>query len=149
MNHPLPKPVDRRRDALAGLRVLDFTIVMSGPMCTRMLADAGADVVKVEAPGGDVVRQREPVRGGISTYYASMNCGKRSIVLDLQTDEGKRLARELAAQVDIVEARLIEVSLVVFPAYESARVSQVAATDSPAFGIDPRVVRFRLALQEH
>ena len=102
MNHPLPKPVDRRRDALAGLRVLDFTIVMSGPMCTRMLADAGADVVKVEAPGGDVVRQREPVRGGISTYYASMNCGKRSIVLDLQTDEGKRLARDLAAQVDIV-----------------------------------------------
>jgi CoA:oxalate CoA-transferase len=91
-----------RRDALSGLRVLDFTIVMSGPMCTRMLADAGADVIKVEPPDGDVVRQRPPVRGGISTYYASMNCGKRSVVLDLQTDEGKRLAMELAAQSDIV-----------------------------------------------
>ena len=94
-----PQP---RRDALAGLVVVDFTIVMSGPMCTRMLADAGADVIKVEAPDGDVVRQRDPQRGGISTYYASMNCGKRSIVLDLQTEEGRRLARDLALQADVV-----------------------------------------------
>jgi len=97
----LPSP-PTRRDALAGLRVVDFTIVMSGPMCTRMLADAGADVIKVEPPEGDVVRQRPPQRGGISTYYGSMNCGKRSVVLDLQTAEGKRLALELAAQADIV-----------------------------------------------
>jgi CoA:oxalate CoA-transferase len=93
--HPSP-------DALAGLQVLDFTIVMSGPMCTRMLSDAGADVIKVEPPDGDVVRQRAPVRGGISTYYASMNCGKRSIVLDLGTEDGRRLARELAAKADVV-----------------------------------------------
>jgi CoA:oxalate CoA-transferase len=91
-----------RAPALEGLRVVDFTIVMSGPMCTRMLADAGADVIKVEPPEGDVVRQREPLRGGVSTYYASMNCGKRSIVLDLQTAEGRRLARELALQADVV-----------------------------------------------
>jgi len=98
-----PSPPDTGRAApLAGLRVIDFTIVMSGPMCTRMLADAGADVVKVEPPDGDVVRQRPPQRGGMSTYYASMNCGKRSIVLDLQTDDGKRLARELVAQADVV-----------------------------------------------
>jgi CoA:oxalate CoA-transferase len=92
----------RRKPALAGLRVVDFTIVMSGPMCTRMLADAGADVIKVEPPDGDVVRQRPPQRGGVSTYYASMNCGKKSIVLDLQTDDGKRLARELVSKADIV-----------------------------------------------
>jgi crotonobetainyl-CoA:carnitine CoA-transferase CaiB-like acyl-CoA transferase len=91
-----------RAPALAGLKVVDFTIVMSGPMCTRMLADAGADVIKVEPPEGDVVRQRAPQRGGMSTYYASMNCGKKSIVLDLQTDEGKRLARELVAGADVV-----------------------------------------------
>jgi crotonobetainyl-CoA:carnitine CoA-transferase CaiB-like acyl-CoA transferase len=91
-----------RTDALHGLTVVDFTIVMSGPMCTRMLADAGADVIKIEPPEGDVVRQRPPIRGGISTYYASMNCGKRSIVLDLQTDEGRRLARELALKADVV-----------------------------------------------
>lgn len=82
--------------------MLDFTIVMSGPMCTRMLADAGADVVKVEAPAGDVVRQREPIHGGISTYFASMNCGKRSLVLDLSTSAGRRVARDLAVRADVV-----------------------------------------------
>jgi CoA:oxalate CoA-transferase len=91
-----------RQDALAGLKVVDFTIVMSGPMCTRMLADAGADVIKIEPPDGDVVRQRPPQRGGISTYYAAMNCGKRSVVLDLQTPEGRELARSLAAKADVV-----------------------------------------------
>jgi crotonobetainyl-CoA:carnitine CoA-transferase CaiB-like acyl-CoA transferase len=92
----------RRPDALAGLLVVDFTIVMSGPMCTRMMADAGADVIKIEPPDGDVVRQRPPMRGGISSYYASMNCGKRSLVLDLSTTEGKRLARALALKADVV-----------------------------------------------
>jgi crotonobetainyl-CoA:carnitine CoA-transferase CaiB-like acyl-CoA transferase len=91
-----------RQDALAGLKVVDFTIVMSGPMCTRMFADAGADVIKIEPPDGDVVRQRPPRRGGISTYFAAMNCGKRSVVLDLQTQEGRELARELATQADVV-----------------------------------------------
>jgi crotonobetainyl-CoA:carnitine CoA-transferase CaiB-like acyl-CoA transferase len=67
-----------------------------------MMADAGADVVKIEPPEGDVVRQRPPMRGGISSYYASMNCGKRSVVLDLSTIEGKRLARELALKADVV-----------------------------------------------
>jgi crotonobetainyl-CoA:carnitine CoA-transferase CaiB-like acyl-CoA transferase len=95
-------PAATRPPALAGLKVVDFTIVMSGPMCTRMLADAGAEVVKIEPPDGDVVRQREPLRGGVSTYYASMNCGKKSIVLDLQTEDGKRLASELVAQADVV-----------------------------------------------
>ncbi len=97
-------------DALSGLQVLDFTIVMSGPMCTRMLADAGADVIKVEPPEGDVVRQRAPVRGGISTYFASMNCGKRSLVLDLATAEGKALALELAAKADVVGENFLPAS---------------------------------------
>jgi CoA:oxalate CoA-transferase len=91
-----------RGPALQGLRVVDFTIIMSGPMCTRMLADAGAEVIKVEPPEGDVVRQRPPHRGGVSTYYASMNCGKKSIVLDMRTHDGKRLARELVAKADVV-----------------------------------------------
>ncbi|HSW16362.1 MAG TPA: CoA transferase [Ramlibacter sp.] len=91
-----------RRDALAGLRVIDFTIIMSGPMCTRMMADAGADVVKIEPPDGDVVRQREPIVGGVSTYFAAMNCGKRSVVLDLSTDEGRQLARDLCRGADVV-----------------------------------------------
>ena len=64
--------------------------------------DAGPDVIKVESPEGDVVRQRPPMCGGISTYFASMNCGKRSVVLDLQKADGRRLARELAATADVV-----------------------------------------------
>ena len=71
-------------------------------MCTRMLADAGADVVKVEPPEGDVVRQRPPQRGGVSTYYASMNCGKSSIVLDLKDREDLQTARGLIHEADIV-----------------------------------------------
>jgi CoA:oxalate CoA-transferase len=91
-----------KHDALAGIRVLDFTIVMSGPMCTRFLADAGAEVIKVEAPDGDMPRTRPPFRGGISTYFGSMNCGKHSIVLNLQTPEGVRVARELARIADVI-----------------------------------------------
>lgn len=89
-------------DALEGVRVVDFTIVMSGPMCTRVLADAGADVIKIESPEGDMVRHRPPFRGGISTYFAAMNCGKRSTVLDLHTAAGRQAACELARAADVV-----------------------------------------------
>lgn len=91
-----------RHDPLSGIRVLDFTIIMSGPMCTRALADAGAEVIKVEPPSGDTVRQRQPMRSGIGTYFGSLNCGKHSIVLDLATSEGKQIARQLCEQADIV-----------------------------------------------
>lgn len=92
----------RPHDPLHGLRVVDFTIVMSGPLCTRMLADAGADVIKIEPPGGDIVRHRPPMRSGISTYFASMNSGKRSVVLDLHTSEGLDAALELVRTADVV-----------------------------------------------
>ncbi|MBN9426811.1 MAG: CoA transferase [Burkholderiales bacterium] len=94
--------VGPRHDALGGIRVLDFTIVMSGPMCTRILADAGAEVIKVEAPDGDMPRMRPPFRGGVSTYFGAMNCGKHSIVLNLQTPEGRQIARELARTADVI-----------------------------------------------
>src|ERR1700690_4288170 len=93
---------DGKSDALAGLKVLDFSIFMAGPLCSRLLADAGATVVKVEPPSGDMVRQRPPMRGGMSTYFAAMNCGKESIVLDLKTAEGLATAKALAYQADVV-----------------------------------------------
>jgi crotonobetainyl-CoA:carnitine CoA-transferase CaiB-like acyl-CoA transferase len=89
-------------DPLAGVRVIDFTMIMSGPMCTRALADAGADVIKVEPPAGDTVRRRAPNRSNISTYFASMNCGKRSIVIDLSTDQGRETALRLSDRADVV-----------------------------------------------
>jgi CoA:oxalate CoA-transferase len=97
----LPPPTDKH-DALDGIRVIDFTIVMSGPMCTRLLADAGADVIKIEAPAGDIIRQRPPMKGGNGTYFSALNCGKSSIVLDLQTDEGKAIAKELTLGADVL-----------------------------------------------
>jgi len=88
---------------LAGYRVLDLTMVMSGPFCTRMLADLGAEVIKVEPPGGDQIRGRPPVRGdGHSTYFGQLNCGKRSIVLDLKSPDARAIATRLAHTVDIV-----------------------------------------------
>jgi CoA:oxalate CoA-transferase len=91
-----------RHDPLRGIKVVDFTIVMSGPMCTRYLADAGADVVKIEAPAGDIIRQRPPMKNGHGTYFSALNCGKRSVVLDLQTEEGRAIARELALGADVL-----------------------------------------------
>jgi len=90
-----------RTDVLAGVRVLDLTSVMSGPFTTRMLADLGAEVVKVEPPGGDRMRTRPPVRSGHSSYFGALNCGKRSIVVDLKAPAGAKLVAELAASADV------------------------------------------------
>lgn len=87
---------------LAGIRVLDFTAMIAGPYCTRLLADSGAQVIKLEPPEGDYMRGRPPLRGGWSVYYGILNCGKESVCVDLKSVEGKRIVRELAAQIDVV-----------------------------------------------
>jgi CoA:oxalate CoA-transferase len=102
MHMTQPAVASVQHDALHGIKVVDFTIVMSGPMCTRWLADAGADVVKIEASAGDIIRQRPPMKSGNATYFSSLNCGKRSVVLDLQTEEGRSVARALALEADVV-----------------------------------------------
>lgn len=89
--------------ALAGIRILDFTQVLSGPYCTQILADLGADVIKIESPTGDVARTMPPhFVGEDSVYYLSINRNKRSIVLDLKTPEGLDIARRLALASDVV-----------------------------------------------
>src|SRR5205085_8426776 len=89
---------------LAGVRVLDLTRVLAGPLCTMTLGDLGADVVKVERPdGGDDTRSWGPpfvARG--STYYLGLNRNKRSVTLDLTDAEDLALARRLAARADVV-----------------------------------------------
>lgn len=87
---------------LTGLRVLDFTIMMAGPACTRLLADLGADVIKVEAPEGDHIRTRPPLRSGHSTYFGQLNCGKRSVALDLKKPESLSVVRRLVEESDVV-----------------------------------------------
>jgi crotonobetainyl-CoA:carnitine CoA-transferase CaiB-like acyl-CoA transferase len=91
--------------ALTGMRVLDFTRVLAGPFCTMLLADLGADVIKVEDPQrGDETRQWGPpwASNGMSAYYLSVNRNKRSITLNLKSVEGQGIARRLAAHSQIV-----------------------------------------------
>lgn len=88
---------------LSGLLVADFSRVLAGPYATMLLADMGADVVKVESPQGDETRTwRPPVRGDVSTYYLGVNRGKRSLVLDLRDAGDAELGRELAHRADVV-----------------------------------------------
>ena len=86
---------------LSGFRVLDLTNVISGPMATQMLGDQGADVIKVEAPGGDLVRSGGNRQGGLSAAFLNNNRNKRSVALDLKTAEGVALLKRLAASADV------------------------------------------------
>jgi crotonobetainyl-CoA:carnitine CoA-transferase CaiB-like acyl-CoA transferase len=133
---------------LTGIRVIDLTRVLSGPFATMLLADMGADVIKVETPGGDPVRQQGDVSRGISWYFASFNRNKRSVVLDLRKDEGKRVLERLLATADVLvenfrpgvlaemglgEARLAELN----PRLVTASINGYGSTgpyvDRPAF----------------
>jgi len=89
-------------EILAGVRVLDFTTIVSGPYCTRLLADLGAEVFKIEPPEGDFIRLQPPLRAGKSAYFASLNCGKKSLAIDLRQPEAQQLIRELAPKCDVV-----------------------------------------------
>src|SRR3982074_3446702 len=87
---------------LHGLRVLDFSTTIAGPHCSRLLADMGADVVKVESPEGDLMRSRPVQRDGAGTMFGQLNAGKRSIVLDLKKPEAIAAVKKLVKVVDIV-----------------------------------------------
>jgi crotonobetainyl-CoA:carnitine CoA-transferase CaiB-like acyl-CoA transferase len=87
---------------LAGLLVADFSRILAGPYSTMLLADMGAEVVKVEGPGGDDTRTwQPPVRDGVSTYYLGVNRNKRSVKLDFKDPGDLALARELARRADV------------------------------------------------
>src|SRR4051794_37542433 len=88
---------------LAGLLVADFSRILAGPYATMLLADLGAEVVKVEGPGGDDTRTwQPPVRNGVSTYYLGVNRNKRSVALDLKDPHDVGLAKELARRADVL-----------------------------------------------
>ena len=87
---------------LEGLRILDFSTTIAGPHCSRLLADMGADVIKVESPEGDLMRSRPVQRGGASTMFGQLNAGKKSIVLDLKRPEAIAAIKKLVAKVDIL-----------------------------------------------
>ncbi|MFE0028731.1 CaiB/BaiF CoA transferase family protein [Amycolatopsis sp. NPDC059021] len=90
--------------ALDGLKVLDLSRVLAGPYCTQMLSDHGAEVIKVEPPGGDETRGWGPpfVREGTSAYFTNLNRNKKNIVLDLSSDAGREILARLLSDVDVV-----------------------------------------------
>ena len=90
-----PKPLE-------GIRVLDLTRIISGPYCTRLLADCGAEVFKIEPIGGEHMRVKEPLRAGKSTYFGHFNAGKKSIEIDFRSEDDLKAIRELAASCDVV-----------------------------------------------
>jgi CoA:oxalate CoA-transferase len=87
-------------EILEGLRVLDLTTTIAGPHCTRMLADLGAHVIKVESPDGDLMRSRPPLREGASTAFGQLNAGKRSVVLDLKQAAAVDVLKRLVQHTD-------------------------------------------------
>jgi crotonobetainyl-CoA:carnitine CoA-transferase CaiB-like acyl-CoA transferase len=87
---------------LSDVRVVEFCQVLAGPFCGCLLADMGADVIKVEPPDGDLMRQWPPLLDGYSQYFASVNRNKRSVALDLKDPAGLEAARALALSADVV-----------------------------------------------
>ena len=92
---PLSRPLD-------GIRILDFSRVLAGPLSTALLADLGADVIKIEPPAGDDYRHIGTMRAGISSLFSALNRNKKSLVLDLKHPEAAGIVAELAQGVDVV-----------------------------------------------
>jgi crotonobetainyl-CoA:carnitine CoA-transferase CaiB-like acyl-CoA transferase len=122
-------PPPARPGPLAGLVVADFSRVLAGPYCTMLLADLGADVIKVESPGGDDTRHWVPpvTEDGVSTYFLAINRNKRSVVLDLREEGQRALAQELARRADIFVQNFKPGGLARFGLdYESVRAANPA-----------------------
>jgi crotonobetainyl-CoA:carnitine CoA-transferase CaiB-like acyl-CoA transferase len=103
MDEPADDSAPSRPGPLSGLLVADFSRVLAGPYCTMILADLGAEVIKVEGPAGDDTRRwMPPVRHGVSTYYLSINRNKRSVALNFRDEPDVAAAVELARRADIL-----------------------------------------------
>jgi crotonobetainyl-CoA:carnitine CoA-transferase CaiB-like acyl-CoA transferase len=93
---------DNLTGSFAGLRVMDFSTTIAGPHCARMLADLGAEVIKIESAEGETMRIRPPVRNGCSTAFGQLNVGKKSLVLDLKSEDGWNAIRRLVGRADVL-----------------------------------------------
>jgi len=92
---PRPTPLD-------GIKVVDCTRVLSGPICSRMLSDMGADVIKIEAPESDILRSTPPIIGGFGSMFAQYNVGKRNVSIDLKREGGPKLLADLVGAADVL-----------------------------------------------
>ena len=88
--------------ALSGIKVIDLTRVLSGPFCTMLLADMGAEVIKIEPPKGDNVRNQGDMVDGYSSYFAQFNRNKKSVILDLYVESEKDILKSLLSDADVI-----------------------------------------------
>lgn len=132
-------PADVSAGPLTGLLVADFSRILAGPYASMLLADLGAEVVKVEGPGGDDTRTwMPPVRDGEASYYLSVNRNKRSVALDFRDDHDAALARELAGRADIVLENFRTGGLARFGLdYDSVAATNPAVIDASITGFGP------------
>ncbi len=93
---------EQRSGPLADVRVIDLTMFLAGPYCTRLMADMGAEVIKIEPPAGDFLRHSPPRKAGHSRYFGQLNCGKKSVQLDLKSDQGHAQLLELVSAADVL-----------------------------------------------
>ncbi|MEM4691443.1 MAG: CaiB/BaiF CoA-transferase family protein, partial [Desulfurococcaceae archaeon] len=114
---------------LEGIRVIDFTHTLAGPFATMVLADLGAEIIKIEPPSGDETRQWAPFVNGVSAYYLSINRGKKSVVLDLTKSEDR----------DVVY-RLVKESHVVFENYRPGVREKLGVDPNKLFEINKNLV---------
>ncbi|MCL3883274.1 CoA transferase [Marivita sp. GX14005] len=115
--------------SLHGFRVIDLTRVISGPFCTQQLADLGADVIKVETPAGDTLRGQGSMVGETSAYFASFNRNKRSIVLDLRSEDGMAVLRELIAGADVLVDN-----------FKPGTMARMGLSDAALAALNPRLI---------
>ncbi|MGR8947985.1 MAG: CaiB/BaiF CoA transferase family protein [Gammaproteobacteria bacterium] len=87
---------------LEGTNVIDFTRVLAGPTCTRILAELGASVIKIEPPSGDLARAGSPTAGGIAGYFLQLNGGKRNLCIDLNWPEAREIVFDMCAKADVI-----------------------------------------------
>ena len=116
--------------ALEGIRVVDQTQVMAGPFCTMLLADMGAEVIKVEPPGGEHMRHGElEVAPGVAASFLAVNRNKRSVTLDLKQPEGVAILKELAATADVLVEN-----------YRPGVAARLGIDDAALRAVNPRLI---------
>jgi len=115
--------------ALRGLQVIDLTRILAGPFCTQLLADMGADVIKIESPDGDPVRKQGAILDGISWYFAQFNRNKKSVVLDLYNTNDK-----------IKLSRLLENADILVENYRPGVLARIGFTPERLQAINPRLI---------
>ena len=119
-----------KKGALNSIKIIDLTRVLSGPFCTMLLADMGAEVIKVEPPKGDNVRNQGDMIEGYSSYFAQFNRNKKSIVLDLYKESEKEILRALLIDADVIVDN-----------FKAGVFSKMGFDDASLEAINPRLIR--------